>query len=532
MTDLRNSKFYPIFKRLVEKGGMEEKDYQLEGIYWAINNERGTLPYNVRGGIIADEMGLGKTFQVISVLVCNFKLRTLIVLPPILIQQWVEQFVKITGHRPFIYHSKFVKLNAIDFDTLNQSPIVITTYGMLATTKKKPRNILHTIEWNRVIYDEAHHLKNRNTSIFKGAQMVQSEINWFITGTPIQNKINDLYSLCDLLRIPRSAYRDRENHPFLREKFIMRRTKQDVDICVPPVELNHVMIPARNKIEMAIADDLHSILPFYNKIKSKQIEHLENDSTDKENSEEELDYEFEKDAKQIWIETDDDERNSGKNTSFSLIPKTNLFEKIYKKNEDDNVLPAFLRARQLCIHPPLFQKFIQRNRHLISHRDFTIYTKAIQNTHKLDIISNLIDERKSNENKKIIFCYFKNEIDYIHQKLIAMNITTDVIDGRTGNRKKADILEKSPTVLLLQIQTSCEGLNLQDYSEVYFTSPHWNPAVESQAIARCHRIGQKKTVEVFKFISVIPSGVSIEQYIIGIQNKKRGYAALITDKAA
>lgn len=529
MTDLRSSKFYPLFKRLVEKGGMEEKDYQLSGIYWGIKNEISILPYNVKGGIIADEMGLGKTFQVISILVCNFKLRTLIVLPPILIQQWVAQFEKITGHRPFIYHSKFVNLNAIDLETVSKSPIVITTYWMLAPTKKKSRNVLHSIDWDRVIYDEAHHLKNRNTSIFKGARMVQSKINWFITGTPIQNKINDLYSLCELLRIPRSAYIDRENHQFLRDKFIMRRTKQDVDICVPPVELIHVMIPTKNKIEMIIADEIHSILPFYKKIKTK---HLENHSLANENPEEELDYEFEKDAKQIWIEPYEDQRNSGENITLSLIPKTNLFEKIYKKNEDDNVLPAFLRARQLCIHPPLFQKFIQRNRHLISHRDFTIYTKAIQNTHKLDIISNFIDERKSNENKKIIFCYFKNEIDYIHQKLIAMNITTDIIDGRTGNQKRANILEKSPTVLLLQIQTSCEGLNLQDYSEVYFTSPHWNPAVESQAIARCHRIGQKKTVEVFKFISVIPSGVSIEQYIIGIQNKKRGYAALITEKAA
>ena len=73
MTEFNNSKFYPIFKQILEKGSMQEKDYQTQGIYWAIQNELGRLPYNIRGGIIADEMGLGKTFQVISVLTCNFK---------------------------------------------------------------------------------------------------------------------------------------------------------------------------------------------------------------------------------------------------------------------------------------------------------------------------------------------------------------------------------------------------------------------------------------------------------------------------
>lgn len=522
MSEFKNTKFYPIFKKLTEKGCMQEKDYQLEGINWAINNETGKLPYDIRGGIIADEMGLGKTFQVISVLVCNFKPRTLIVLPPILIQQWVESFVKITGHKPLIYHSKFVKLNDVSFEKLNTSPVVITTYGMLTTTKKKERNILHSISWSRVIYDEAHHLKNRNTSVFKGAKELNAKIKWFITGTPIQNKINDFYSLCDLLGISRSVYRDVENHKIIKQNFILRRTKQDVDISVPPVKLTHVKVPIKNKVEETIADELHSILPYYVKSKARLLgEYDEEEGNDED--EEDLDYDWEENAEQIIIEPEPD------NEDTQLFPEASLFDLIYSKS-DDNVLPVFMRAKQLCIYPPMFQALLNEHKNSLSYRDFTIYNKALQSTYKLDVITRFIHERKDNENRKIVFCYFKKEIDYIHHNLNMMNIKTDIIDGRTTNTRKIAILSERPSVLLLQIQTSCEGLNLQDYSEVYFTAPHWNPAIESQAIARCHRIGQTKCVYVFKFMSVISSAVSMDQYIIGIQNKKRGYARLITDK--
>ena len=78
-------------------------------------------------------------------------------------------------------------------------------------------------------------------------------------------------------------------------------------------------------------------------------------------------------------------------------------------------------------------------------------------------------------------------------------------------------------VLVLQIQTACEGLNLQDFNEVYFTSPHWNPAVEDQAVARCHRQGQTKKVEVFRFIMEGHDDASytLDDYAAEIQQRKR-----------
>jgi SNF2 family DNA or RNA helicase len=514
MRNFRESKFYDIFQKLTQRSGMQEKEYQLEGISWAIRNESGVLPYDIRGGIIADEMGLGKTFQIISTLACNFKPKTLIVLPPILIQQWVDAFIKITGHKPFVYHSKFTNISSISFEKLNTSPIVITTYGMTTTTTKK-RNILHTIQWDRVIFDEAHHLRNKNTSVFKGALLINSKIKWFITGTPIQNKLNDLYRLCDLLGIPEHIYHETGNHAYLKEKFMLRRTKKQVDIHIPPAIINHILIHAKNRIETAIADELHSILPFYIKEKN-DISTDEDDDEGEDISENEENKVNEIVISHITNESDD---------ADLYLPESKVFTRIY--GAQDNILPVFMRARQMCIFPPMFQKILDKNIDLIdSPLDLDLYTKTLLYANKLDTLIKFISERKDNEHKKIVFCFFKNEIDYIYQRLNIININTKYIDGRTTHKKKNDILSNQPDVLILQIQTSCEGLNLQEYSEVYFTSPHWNPAVESQAIARCHRIGQTKPVQVFKLININPVK-SIEQYIIGIQNNKKNIARLI-----
>ena len=110
-------------------------------------------------------------------------------------------------------------------------------------------------------------------------------------------------------------------------------------------------------------------------------------------------------------------------------------------------------------------------------------------------------------------------------------------DGRTSKGKRTDILSNKNEALILQIQTGCEGLNLQEnYSEIYFISPHWNPAVEDQAIARCHRIGQTKPVYVERFEMIsFPSReeivdqqidtVTVDNYVSLVQEDKRYVAS-------
>jgi SNF2 family DNA or RNA helicase len=116
------------------------------------------------------------------------------------------------------------------------------------------------------------------------------------------------------------------------------------------------------------------------------------------------------------------------------------------------------------------------------------------------VISRLIKNQDAST-KKLVFCHFRNEMDILEEHLMQNNIRTAKIDGRISSQKKRTkiMADTSIEVLILQVRVGCEGLNLQSYSEVYFVSPAWNPFIEDQAIARCHRIGQKKPVNVYRF---------------------------------
>ena len=123
---------------------------------------------------------------------------------------------------------------------------------------------------------------------------------------------------------------------------------------------------------------------------------------------------------------------------------------------------------------------------------------------KISKVVRTILSRKDNGKRKIVFCHFRGEIDYIQSRLVTAfpSLVVRYLDGRTSESERRVILapDAGVDVLILQIQTCCEGLNLQQFSEVYFVSPDWNPAVEDQAIARCHRFGQTEPVSVFRFV--------------------------------
>ena len=123
---------------------------------------------------------------------------------------------------------------------------------------------------------------------------------------------------------------------------------------------------------------------------------------------------------------------------------------------------------------------------------------------KISKVVKTILSRKDNGKRKIVFCHFRGEIDYIQSRLTTAfpSLVVRYLDGRTKESERRQILapDAAIDVLILQIQTCCEGLNLQQFSEVYFVSPDWNPSVEDQAIARCHRFGQTEPVVVFRFV--------------------------------
>lgn len=137
------------------------------------------------------------------------------------------------------------------------------------------------------------------------------------------------------------------------------------------------------------------------------------------------------------------------------------------------------------------------------------YRLAVSKQSKLDrVVATMVAESMTMTGRKsIVFCHYRREMTQLREMLIRSGVVADdgeeddvaIIDGSVSGRERARIFAAEPRVLILQIRTCSEGLNLQSYSDVYFVSPHWNPCVEDQAIARCYRMGQTNGVRVFRF---------------------------------
>jgi SNF2 family DNA or RNA helicase len=159
-----------------------------------------------------------------------------------------------------------------------------------------------------------------------------------------------------------------------------------------------------------------------------------------------------------------------------------------------------------------------------------MFSRLMNGNSKLSNVAKTIIERNDNGRKKLVFCTFQKEIDMLAAMLRGYGVRVAVFDGRVTQKKRVSALSSSD-VLLMQIQTGCEGLNLQQFKEVYFVSAHWNPSVEDQAIARCHRIGQKNEVDVFRFVmdDFSQSDATFDNVIGRVQTKKRRLRLIIRD---
>jgi SNF2 family DNA or RNA helicase len=463
-----------VFGNLIDKCAMDRKKYQEDGVRWGLVNElRPDPPAKVRGGFIADEMGLGKTIMMIGLFVTNMMPRNLIILPPILIDQWVGQIQRMTGHTPIVFHGKNKK--NITGQVLQRAPIVISTYNTISIVKNK-MSALHDLKWNRIVFDEGHHLRNSHTSRLLGATLLKGKIRYIVSGTPIQNKKQDFYNLCKVIKMPASFYTNPDNLITIARNFILKRTKKSVGIQLPEVLHTNEVVFWKNIKERELSEGIHAVLGMAGQDKIDAVGQA-------------------------------------------------LFA------QGSHVFRALMRSKQTCILPKMlttmFDGFVQKG--IMDNYDD--YKEALSYSSKLDTVANSILNNKENGCGKLVFCHFHEEIDELRKKLVCGGIyKIACFDGRLTQTFRQQTLDEGYEVLILQIQTGCEGLNLQEkYSEIYFVSPHWNPAIEDQAIARCHRIGQTKDVKVYRFNmenfdTITNNDKTLDNHILRVQDDKRTIA--------
>ena len=174
------------------------------------------------------------------------------------VHQWDEVVQRFFGHEALIYHGS--RLKKITAEQLAEAPIVLTTYGMIS--KRAKESPLWKLPWHRLIFDEAHHMRNGKTAIFLGARKLQARIKWLVTGTPIQNRNTDFYSLCAILGLETTFYANPANIPNIIREYLLRRTKKSVGIQLPPLTTENILVDWKSPEEKQLAAQIHSLAHF------------------------------------------------------------------------------------------------------------------------------------------------------------------------------------------------------------------------------------------------------------------------------
>jgi SNF2 family DNA or RNA helicase len=434
------------------------RSYQLEGVNWL---ERLRMMY--LSGILADDMGLGKTLQAICAITQHQMVKkgiSLIVCPTSLLYNWKEEFHKFAPALKVVVIEGVPTLRKKMIEKMDQCDVVITSYTLL----QKDIEIYENYTFSYVILDEAQHIKNRGTRNAKSVKQIRAEHRLILSGTPIENSLDEMWSLFDFLMpgflssfdrfvekyIRVSGEEQTKNLEYLRKKvapFIMRRMKADV------------------------LDDLPAV--------AEIVYHCQ--------------------LSPIQMELYRSYAESARDELVKLVERDG-FDRV-----QIHVLATLTRLKQICCHPAIFAK-----------------EKAeIGDSAKYDMLLELLQTLIEGQHKTVIFSQYTRMLQIMRHDFEQMGIRFLYLDGSSKNR--LDIVnqfnqDSSISVFLVSLKAGGTGLNLVSADTVIHYDMWWNPAVEAQATDRVHRIGQKRSVSAYKLITL----GTIEEKIAEMQNRKKG----------
>ncbi|XP_049709821.1 chromodomain-helicase-DNA-binding protein 7 isoform X2 [Elephas maximus indicus] len=454
------------------KNNNKLREYQLEGVNWLLFNW-----YNMRNCILADEMGLGKTIQSITFLyeiyLKGIHGPFLVIAPLSTIPNWEREFRTWTELNVVVYHGSQASRRTIQlYEMYFKDPqgrvikgsykfhAIITTFEMILTDCPELRNI----PWRCVVIDEAHRLKNRNCKLLEGLKMMDLEHKVLLTGTPLQNTVEELFSLLHFLepsRFPSETTFMQEFGDLKTEEqvqklqailkpMMLRRLKEDVEKNLAPKE------------ETIIEVELTNIQKkYYRAILEKNFTFL------------------------------------SKGGGQANVP---------------NLLNTMMELRKCCNHPYLIngaeEKILEefKETHSAESPDFQLQA-MIQAAGKLVLIDKLLPKLKAGGHRVLIFSQMVRCLDILEDYLIQRRYPYERIDGRVrGNLRQAAIDRFSKPdsdrfVFLLCTRAGGLGINLTAADTCIIFDSDWNPQNDLQAQARCHRIGQSKSVKIYRLIT-------------------------------
>jgi hypothetical protein len=421
----------------------ELRPYQRIGVNWISFLQSYGL-----GALLADDMGLGKTLQAL----CTVRGRCLIVCPTSVLSSWQQQ---ISQFRPSLtvstYHGPARSLDPA-------ADITLTSYAILRLDKEK----LSEAVWDTLILDEAQTIRNPESLVAQAAYQVKATNRLSLSGTPVENSLDDLWSQCHVLNPgllgTLREFSDRFTEPIqggdvtcaarlrgLVAPFIMRRLKRDVAKELPP------------KTEVLLECELT---------------------------------ESERAAYQAVL----------------MGVRADIIERVESGAETFSILEALLRLRQACCHRGL----------LPGHDAAT--------SSKLELLLESLRLSLEQGHRALVFSQWTSLLDKIEPHLRSNGIEFSRIDGSTKDRGEiVDRFQKAdgPPVMLLSLKAGGLGITLTRADHVYIVDPWWNPAVEDQAADRAYRIGQENPVLVHRLVAKD----TVEARILALQSAKRALLA-------
>lgn len=442
---------YKKFKKLINEAKIydapksfigELRPYQKIGYSWLIQNIRHKF-----GSILADDMGLGKTVQVLSAILYFKEQRqfetesTLIIVPPTLIPNWENEIKKFTPELTYyIYHGSNRTFPLEEYD------ILLTSYGVV----RLDLDMFLDKTWFLCVIDEAQNIKNPNTEQTKAIKSVKSLAKIALTGTPIENRLMDYWSIFDFVNKGYLSTKDNFKRMYVMpiEKLEDQETLENLRTIAKP------FVMRRLKTDEAIKKELPDKLinDVYCTLTKKQIR-LYNAILE-----------------EIFF---DIENSKG----------------IQRKGIILKILTAL---KQTCNHPAQF---------------LDIKNPKISESGKMELLINILENILDMDEKVIIFTQYV-EMGKLIQQLVSKKLKTDVLflHGSQTLKEKTEIIDtfqENPNykIFVATLKTGGTGLNLTAASNVIHYDLWWNPAVENQATDRVHRIGQDKDVMVYRFIT-------------------------------
>jgi SNF2 family DNA or RNA helicase len=441
------------------------RPYQERGVAWLAFLERWGL-----GACLADDMGLGKTIQFIAFILHLqeenvLEKPTLLVCPTSVMGNWQKEVKKFAPSLKVLeYHGDKRPKGKAFMETVNKHDLVITSYSLIHRDIK----LLKIVEWQIIVLDEAQNIKNSESKQSQAVRQLQTTFRIALTGTPVENRLQELWSILDFLNpgylgnkqffqrrfaMPIEKYGDTASLNQLRslvQPFILRRLKSDKDIIQDLPE----------KQEMTVFCGLTSAqATIYQKLVDDSLVEIE---------------------------------------SAEGLQRRGM------------ILGLLVKLKQICNHPAQYLKLSTLEKH---------------HSAKLQRLEEMLDEVVAEGDRALIFTQFaewgKLLKPYLEKKL---GRELFFLYGSTSKKQREEMIDRfqhdpqGPPIMILSLKAGGVGLNLTRANHVFHFDRWWNPAVENQATDRVFRIGQTRNVQVHKFVC---TGTLEEKINDMIESKKQ-----------